>query len=104
MRFAGRCKKLKGACGTGHQCARLLNRLAIVQALQLSQLFATPANTSGDSVQHGGPFMGFEMSPVRLHAGFFCGQYRIVHIVGGGSVECCHCAAVMRVFGGVSRA
>ena len=99
-----RCEILEAASRTGHQGTRLLDRLAIVQPLQLRQLFAARANAGRDAVQDGGAVMWFEAGPVRSVARRFGRLHRFIHIRRRGSVQGRHHAPVVRILGSVGRA
>ena len=104
MRLTSRCKKLKCACGAGYKGAGFVDGFAVVQPLQLGQLFAAFAYASGYFVQQRCPLMRFEVRPRRSLARMLGGPHGIVYILCGGSIQGCHLAAVMRVVCRVDRA
>jgi hypothetical protein len=102
--LAGGREELEGARRAGHQRAGLVDRLAVVQALQLRQFLGAFADAGGNAVQDRGALMPLEIRPGRLLAHVFGGLHGFVDIGGGGCMQRGHGAAVGRVFGAVERA
>ena len=97
-------KKLKCACGTGDQSTCFLDWLAVVQPLQLGQLFAALAYASSYFVKQACAFMRFQVGPCRLLARMLSSTTRIVHVLCSSRIQRCYLAAVVRIVRGVHRA
>ncbi|MNJ44364.1 hypothetical protein D3C77_394140 [compost metagenome] len=100
--FAGRGKELEGAGGTGHQGTGFIDRLAVVLALQLRQLFAALTDQFGDAIEHGGSLVWFALGPAAVEEGLMRALHGLVDIIEAGGVEPSHRLAGGRVARGIA--
>ncbi|MNN26227.1 hypothetical protein D3C81_1397280 [compost metagenome] len=85
--LAGGGEELEGGGGAGHQVAGFLDRLAVVQALQLRQLFAALADQRGDAVEHGGALVGLALGPAAFAEGAVGALDGFFDVVQAGGVQ-----------------